>query len=130
MKFKAKDYNIIIGLIALLYFMGALFPATPGYSAAFDCDDGAMLMYQHFNNMGYPATPFVGNLEISGESYSESNHVWLMVVIQGHKIAYDWGKPCFDSQHYEGQSITIEELQFHIEKDKRGQSDYAQPSRD
>ena len=92
-------------------------PWLPRPSAAFDCDDGALLTYRYFRNLGIEATPIVGNLKLEGEAFEESDHVWLLVDSGGRKIAYDWGTPRFDVQHYEGYPISLDYLRYAVAED-------------
>jgi hypothetical protein len=88
-------------------------------SSTYDCDDETLDMYWYFTSLGLTCIPVVGNLNTSGESYSQSNHVWL-VVKSGHKlIAYDWGKPRYDKQHYEGYKITYNYLLYAVRQDQK-----------
>jgi len=103
----------------MLRFSPVIFPDVPGPSATFDCDDSALQMYREFERIGIKATPIVGNLDKSGEAYMESNHVWLLVKSGDKEIAYDWGTPRFDRQHYEGYTITIDYLLHAVEQDKQ-----------
>lgn len=109
--------------MAYLVFMGAplvngaFHPDVPEYSAAFDCDDSTLYMYQHFMNLGYESIPVIGNLTTTGESITEVNHAWLMVNINGHYLAYDWGNPQYDKQHYEYYPINHYDLESLVESD-------------
>ena len=114
---------IIISLlvtVTLSRFSSIVFPVLPESSATFDCDDGALAMYQYFESLGIEATPIIGNLKTSGEAYMESNHVWLLVKSGEKEIAYDWGTPRFDRQHYEGYTISLDYLMRAVEEDKQG----------
>jgi hypothetical protein len=99
-----------------------VFPVLPESSATFDCDDSALAMYQHFESLGIEATPIIGNLKTTGEAYMDSNHVWLLVKSGDKEIAYDWGTPRFDRQHYEGYSISLDYLLRAVAEDKQGNS--------
>ena len=107
-------------LLALPHFSPVLFPRVSEPSAAFDCDDSALETYRYFQDLGIESTPIVGNLEMDGEEYMESNHVWLLVRSGDLEIAYDWGTPRFDRQHYEGYTISLEYLLYAVEADRRG----------
>ena len=96
------------------------FPRVPAPSATFDCDDSALTMYNHFREFGISARPIIGNLNEDGEGFSEANHVWLLVDVMGHEVAYDWGLPEFDRQHYEGYPITLDELYTAAAADETG----------
>jgi len=67
-------------------------------------------MYHHFQSLGFEVKPIVGNLELENESLRECNHVWLWVKVGDGYQAYDWGKPCFDEQHYYGYFVSYETL--------------------
>jgi len=116
---------IITVTLALIRLSIIIFPALPESSDTFDCDDGTLAMYRHFQNLGIDSTPFVGNLEMDGEEYMESNHVWLMVKTGNTKIAYDWGTPRFDRQHYEGYAISLDFLLHAVEQDRLGGDELA-----
>ena len=114
---------ILVALFVSLTFprlSAIVFPNVPEPSSNFDCDDGTLLMFQHFQSLGIESTPIIGNLKMTGEDYMESNHVWLLVKSGGKQIAYDWGTPRFDRQHYEGYTITLDYLLYAIEQDPRG----------
>ena len=106
-------------LVTLPRLSPILYPPLPEPSSFYDCDDGTLQMYRHFQKLGIESTPVVGNLEIEGEEYMECNHVWLMVESGDRGIAYDWGEPQFDSQHYEGYSISFDSLLYAVAEDKR-----------
>ena len=97
-----------------------VFPVLPESSVTFDCDDSALTMYQHFESLGIEATPIIGNLKMKDEAYMESDHVWLLVKSGDKEIAYDWGTPRFDRQHYEGYSISLDYLLRAVAEDKQG----------
>ena len=106
--------------ITLPRLSSVIFPPLPEPSAIFDCDDGTLAMYRHFQSLGIESTPIVGNLDMNGEQYMESNHVWLLVDSGYRKIAYDWGTPHFDSQHYEGYTISLDYLLYAVAADRKG----------
>jgi hypothetical protein len=112
--------------LALVRVYTIVFPAVPGPSATYDCDDDTLTMYRHFQSLGIEATPIIGNLDMDGEKYMECNHVWLLVKSAGREIAYDWGLPRFDRQHYEGYTITLDYLLHAVEQDKSGGSELAE----
>jgi hypothetical protein len=97
-----------------------VFPVVPAPSASFDCDDDALAMYRHFQSLGFDTTPIIGNLGMDGEKYVECNHVWLLVKSGWVDIAYDWGLPRFDHQHYEGYPISLDYLLHAVEQDRVG----------
>ena len=89
----------------------------PQPSGTFDCDDSTALMAKRFNSIGIKTTPLLGNLKVDGESYSESDHVWVLASVAGLHIAFDWGIPYFDKQHYEGYTLTSDQLLFFVNQD-------------
>ena len=104
--------------LTLPRFSPILFVSLPKPSPSFDCDDATLAMYRHFQSLGIESTPIVGNLELTGEEYEKSNHVWLLVKSGEKEIAYDWGLPRFDSQHYEGYTISLDYLLYAVAEDK------------
>jgi len=108
----------IIVTLLLLLFCPMVFLSLPESSSSFDCDDGTLAMYRHFERLGISSTPFVGNLNMDGEAYLESDHVWLLVKFGDNYVAYDWGLPQFDhQQHYEGYPISLEYLLYAVKED-------------
>ncbi len=95
-----------------------IFPRLPEPSSTFDCDDCTFYMYRYFQSLGIDSIPIVGNLDMVGEEYRQCNHVWLLVKSGDKEIAYDWGTPHFDRQHYEGYPVGVDEL-FHAVKNDR-----------
>ena len=59
----------------------------------------------------------MGNLSLEGEEYLESDHIWLLVKSGEKNIAYDWGEPRFDKQHYEGYIVDFDYLLFAVADD-------------
>jgi hypothetical protein len=96
-----------------------LFPDVGKPSATYDCDDETLDMYRHFEELGIKSVPVVGNLEMTGENYTQCNHVWLLVTLGNRQIAYDWGTPRFDKQHYEGYKIDLDYLLYVVQQDKK-----------
>ena len=103
--------------LGLLQLNPVLFPDVSQPSPTYDCDDAALAMYQLFKQLGLEATPVVGNLEMNGETYLQSNHVWLLVGSGENKIAFDWGTPRLDRQHYEGYTISLDYLLYVVQQD-------------
>lgn len=101
-----------------------IFPRLAEPSPEYDCDDATLAMYRHFQGMGIESTPIVGNLDLEGEKYEESNHVWLLVDSGDKRIAYDWGVPRFDRQHYEGYTITLDYLLSAVADDIDGRQPF------
>jgi hypothetical protein len=125
--------SIGIPALAFIIFVVALAFACPGpitptaSSDTYDCDDSALAMYHYFQGLGLEATPIIGNLKMDGEEYMESNHVWLLVRSGEWEIAYDWGTPRLDRQHYEGYEISLEMLIAAVEQDRQGTGELASP---
>ena len=121
---KIAAFIFVVSVLCLAFprLSSVVFPEMPEPSASFDCDDGALLMYKHFESLGIESTPIIGNLKMSGEDYMESNHVWLLVKSGDREIAYDWGTPRFDRQHYEGYPITLNYLMYAVAQDEQGGS--------
>lgn len=120
--FKIMTFLFItVAVVATLPRLSTVvFPSIQEPSETFDCDDGTLKMYRHFAALGIDSTPIVGNLDMSGEEYLECNHVWLLVQSGDKRIAYDWGVPRFDRQHYEGYTISLDYLMYAVEEDKKG----------
>ena len=95
------------------------YPTLPEPSDEFDCDDSTLQMYRHFKQLGIESTPIIGNLDLSGEEFMESDHIWLMVKAGDNVIAYDWGEPRFDRQHYEGYPVELDMLLYAVEEDNK-----------
>jgi hypothetical protein len=112
-------FSIVI-TVSLMRLSAVIFPPVQEPSAAYDCDDETLDMYYYFQKLGIESTPIVGNLDMTGEAYMESNHVWLLVKSSDKEIAYDWGTPCFDRQHYEGYAISLDYLLYAVNQDKEG----------
>ncbi len=108
---------LFVGM-TLLRLSSMFFPQVPSPSATFDCDDSALAMYRHFQGLGIASTPIIGNLKMTGEAYAQSDHVWLLVKSAGLEIAYDWGTPRFDRQHYEGYKISLDYLLQAVQQDQ------------
>ncbi|MDO8491247.1 MAG: hypothetical protein Q7T04_04445 [Dehalococcoidia bacterium] len=112
---------MLISLLSPL-LVRALFFDMPAQSANFDCDDSTLFMAQRLSRIGIEATPMLGKLTATGETYSESDHVWVMANILGLRIPFDWGNLQFDSQHFEGHPLTGRQLLRFVEQDRRGQT--------
>ncbi len=118
-KIVAFMFITLAVMVTLPRLSPVIFPVLPGPSPTFDCDDGTLDMYRHFQGLGIESTPIVGNLDMNGEEYMESNHVWLLVKSGDRDIAYDWGIPRFDRQHYEGYTISLDYLLYAVAEDKK-----------
>jgi hypothetical protein len=119
---KILSFLFIVVVVGLTFprLSSIVFPSVPGPSPTFDCDDSTLVMYRHFQSLGIECTPIIGNLKMTGESYMESDHAWLLVKSGDLEIAYDWGTPRFDKQHYEGYPITLDLLLSAVEHDQQG----------
>jgi hypothetical protein len=95
----------------------AMFFDLPDRSAVFDCDDASLFMYQRMSNLGIKAVPIIGNLETTGETFTQSTHIWLMVNFGGINVALDWGSPWLDRQHYEGYMVTYNQMAQFVQQD-------------
>jgi len=125
MRYVLNNVNKILAaafitLVIALAFTGPNSIAPSKSTDTFDCDDSALAMYNYFHGLGIEATPIIGNLKMDGEAYMDSNHVWLMVRSGGWEIAYDWGTPRLDRQHYEGYEISLEQLLAAVAQDTQG----------
>jgi len=116
-------------LLMLPRFSPVIFPHVREPSPSYDCDDATLDMYRQFQSAGIEATPIVGNLDLENESYEQSNHVWLLVKSGDKEIAYDWGTPRFDRQHYEGYTISLDCLLAAVQADRAGSDSLATAGR-
>jgi hypothetical protein len=64
---------------------------------------------------------------MDAEAYMESNHVWLLVKSGDGDIAFDWGTPRFDRQHYEGYIISLDTLLEAVAQDRQNGNALASP---
>lgn len=119
---------LILSLMSLLILLlsplvaRVLFFDIPAQSATFDCDDSALFMVQRLSSFGISATPMLGNLKTTGETYSDSDHVWVKANVLGLGIPLDWGELQMDGQHFEGHAISSRQLLRFVEQDRRAQS--------
>jgi hypothetical protein len=120
LKIAAFIFASLAVLLALPHLSPVVFPHVSRPSTDFDCDDSALETYRYFHDLGIDAKPIVGNLDMDGEDYMECNHVWLLVRSGDREIAYDWGTPRFDQQHYEGYTISLDYLLYAVAEDKQG----------
>jgi hypothetical protein len=119
LKIMAFILAAIAVLATLPRFSPVLFPPVSEPSSTYDCDDDTLQMYREFERLGIESTPIIGNLNMSGEAYMECDHVWLLVKSGDKEIAYDWGTPRFDRQHYEGYTISLDYLLYAVNQDKK-----------
>lgn len=130
-KFYLLVASLAIGLIFIVFsplMIQKFYFNMPRPSPEFDCDDGTLLMMERLSALGVRSTPVLGNLKTSGESYLESDHVWLLVDIAGLRIAFDWGQPRVGSQYYEGFVVTYEQLLAFVQQDIDSQSNLVSES--
>lgn len=96
---------------------GLFFIGMPSRSAEFDCDDAAKFVYDRLSKLGVDPTIMLGSLKKTGESYSESDHVWLLVSLGPLTVPLDREGPYFGKQYYEGHPINYEKLLFFVKQD-------------
>jgi hypothetical protein len=120
LKIAAFIFASLAILLALPHLSAVILPPVSAPSADFDCDDSALETFRYFQDLGIESTPIVGNLDMDGEAYMECNHVWLLVRSGDREIAYDWGIPRFDRQHYEGYTISLDYLLYAVAEDMSG----------
>jgi hypothetical protein len=118
-KITAIVLIILSSIVGLLRVNPVLFPHVEKPSDTYDCDDDTLDMYRQFQTYGIKCVPVAGNLEMSGENFTQCDHVWLLVTLLDHQIAYDWGTPRFDKQHYEGYKINSDYLLYVVQQDKK-----------
>jgi hypothetical protein len=92
---------------------------SPGPSQDFDCDDSTMFTIHRLSGLGIQAKPLLGNLNVDGELYWQSDHIWVVVEVFGRWIAVDWGRLYFDKQHYQGYVVSHDELVAFVEQDRQ-----------
>ena len=125
MSFVTGGYYKILIFIFIVISVTAVFPRLsncvypylPAPSPEYDCDDCTLSTYRHFQRLGIMATPILGNLSLEDEDYMECDHVWLLVESGENIIAYDWGEPKLDRQHYEGYTVELDYLFYAISDD-------------
>jgi hypothetical protein len=95
----------------LTFSLGKDMLVVPRDSPGFDCDDSALYMYEYFTSLHYTVRIVKGNLDMTGETLAQCNHVWVWVTAPtGGEIAYDWGKVFTDEQHRVGYVISYKDL--------------------
>ena len=99
---------------------------TPGPSDTFDCDDSTMFTIHRLALLGIEGRPLLGNLNVEGELYWQSDHIWVVVEVFGRWVALDWGSVRFDAQHYQGYVVSHEDLVAFVEQDRQRPDDEAQ----
>jgi hypothetical protein len=105
-------------LVVLLVLMNlplprpVIFMHIPRPSATYDCDDATLAMYRYLQS-------------ISGEGFADCNHVWLLVKADTREIAFDWGTPRFDRQHYEGYPGSLDYLISAVDEDFKNEGQLA-----
>lgn len=120
----------LISSLALLspIIVRTAFFQMPDYSSDFDCDDGALLMTDRLQSVGIKAVPILGNLEMTGEKYLQSDHVWVIAEVAGRQVALDRGVLRLDRQHYEGFLISREQLLRFVAQDLGGSQTEVSPA--
>ena len=125
--FSAGFFKIVTFIFVTLSAVLALPLFGPGIvihvkapSSSYDCDDDTLDMYRDFQRRGIEATPIIGNLNENNETFDECDHVWLLVRSGNKEIAYDWGLPRFDKQHYEGYTVSLDYLLQAVAADQEG----------
>jgi len=98
----------------------------PASSLDFDCDDATLLMMDRLSRIGITATPILGNVTETGETYLDSDHVWLLADMGDWHIALDWGIVRLGRQHYEGFQLTYTELLYFVDQDREHKPGRAQ----
>lgn len=133
MALRKNDHTIgtriiqISGLIAALIlvltlpslFLQYAFFRLPASSPSFDCDDATLAMMDRLSRIGITATPLLGNVRETGETYLGSDHVWLLADMGGWSVPLDWGIIHLDRQHYEGFPLTYAELVHFVDQDRQ-----------
>ena len=94
------------------HFLIAEVPNMPEETDTFDCKHASLFMHEYFIEKGYECQIIVGNLDLNNETILDCNHTWVLVNKPGEDVAlaFDWGHPCIDKQHYEGYKISYEQL--------------------
>lgn len=110
----------VLAVLVLLSF-NAFFLQIPSPSQFYDCDDAALQTLDKLAGIGVKATPVLGNLKMTGETYSQTDHTWVVVELPfGRELAIDWGEFKIDGQHYEGYRLSREKLVYFVQKDFEG----------
>ena len=95
----------------LTFNLGEDMLVLPRASSGFDCDDSALYMYEYFTSLNYKVRIVEGNLDMTGETSNQCDHVWAWVTdTAGGEIAYDWGRVFTDEQHNWGYEISYKDL--------------------
>jgi len=108
-----KDSNALKDdeVAALTFNLGEDMLVLPRASSGFDCDDSALYMYEYFTSLNYKVRIVEGNLDMTGETSNQCDHVWVWVTDPaGGEIAYDWGRVFTDEQHNWGYEISYKDL--------------------
>jgi len=115
-----KDSNALKDseIEALTFNLGEDMLVLPRASSGFDCDDSALYMYEYFTSLDYEVCIVEGNLDMTGETFNQCDHVWVWVTDQaGGEIAYDWGRVFTDEQHNWGYVISYKDLLLEAARD-------------
>ncbi len=126
-----RPLSVVLVLLAIFLLVVVLSPVLihdilfrmPAPSGQFDCDDGTLLMLDRLASLGISATPMLGKLTATGETYLESDHVWVLAKIGPFRIPFDWGKVRSGKQYYEGYPITREQLLTFVAQDIQAPGD-------
>ena len=92
-------------------------PAVGLISERLDCDDATLYMYYWFKASGYKVDIIKGNLQRTNETWSDDNHVWLLVYSDNLTYPYDLGYYQPDDQHFEGHIISYKRLLYWVMDD-------------
>lgn len=122
-----RPFSVVLVLLAVFLLVVVLSPVLihdvffrmPSPSDQFDCDDGTLVMLDRLENLGISATPMLGKLTATGETYLESDHVWVLAKIGPFRIPFDWGKMRSGKQYYEGYPINREQLLTFVAQDRQ-----------
>jgi len=117
---KIAVFFLLTFFLALPLYSPAIAVHVNAPSATYDCDDATLGMYREFQSRGIEATPIVGNLNEKNETFIDCDHIWLIVKSGCKNIAYDWGRPRLDKQHYEGYMVSADYLMEAVAADMDG----------
>lgn len=121
-------FGVAYGVVRGLHWLSTQSPAIPIFVSPYpritipdnpnyDCDDATLTMVEWAESKGYSYKIIAGSPEVIDETFDQFSHVWILIEMQGKWIAYDWGDPYSDKQHYEGYIISKAELLKAVEAD-------------